>query len=455
MRLNEVTSGFSFKTSLWIICCLLPLIFLSSWALVVSIGSSLEDELKAQIIEESLLYEQIYKTEGKVGLSKVIREVDRNLVKSQRAVALFSKEGINILGNNHFSILPEMIGWLHVKEKETKTQISHQDGHYIIQIKKFDDVSILVGRSLKVVQNVQARLIINLIIFSTLLALIILVIGYFLSKRSYVKLKEIEEGLRLVSEGNLDARLPISDNNDQIDRVSKELNKNLDRMQSLIEGIKSTSIAIAHDLKTPLSRTQLSLHSALDMLEKEMNPEQCIQNALDETVELNRLFETMLRISRIQTQRKDRKKFKHFLIEENIHNVIEFLESLANENNQKLLLQLDPGLQALGDEGMIQQVIYNLISNAIQHSGEETQIIIRAKETPTEIEISVQDNGLGISNSELDGALVPFSRGDSARTSEGNGLGLSLISAIVAYHDGRLCLNNNDPGLSVSVHLPK
>ncbi len=140
--------------------------------------------------------------------------------------------------------------------------------------------------------------------------------------------------------------------------------------------MSNTTKAIAHDLKTPLSRAQIVLHQALDACENADDPAPFIQQALDENTRLNGIFETMLRISRLQMQPLDKAACREFVVAEMLGEVVAFLQPNAEANGQNLRVDCDSGLLASADREMLQQAMINLVNNAILYAGNDVTIVV-------------------------------------------------------------------------------
>jgi signal transduction histidine kinase len=106
------------------------------------------------------------------------------------------------------------------------------------------------------------------------------------------------------------------------------------------------------------------------------------------------------------------------------------------------------------DRELLTQMIANLVDNAIRHSQPGTEIRITGKRAGNGLELTVTDTGPGIPVNERDKVLRPFYRLEASRTTEGSGLGLSLVAAIAKRHGACLALLDNNPGLRVSLQFP-
>ncbi|MBR0572627.1 MULTISPECIES: HAMP domain-containing sensor histidine kinase [Pasteurellaceae] len=421
------------------------LLLASGYVLVASVSNTLNAELQTQIIEETKFLKDIYQQNGITGLTQALQQVS----SSERLVDAFDDNGLSLTGR--IKNLPS----IHVNQQFftfSDKQFSHQN--YLTYRLKLNKTTLIVGRGNNIIHIAKQRLILGFIIAGLIFIITALFIGYWFSRRSANKLKQFEHTLTEIANGNLSARLPVAEPMQQIDMVACKINTELHRLQQLVHSVQNTSKAIAHDLKTPLSRSQIALLSALDCCDNNQDPAGYVQQALDENIHLNELFETLLRISRLQTQPTNTATFSTFAIAPILTEIIDFLTPNAELNGQTLHFECDTNLHATADKTMIQQAVMNLINNAIIHSGKHTTIKVTAKKSADNLIISVCDTGKGIDKSDYDKVLEPFYRLDSSRSTSGNGLGLALVQAIAEYHQGKLELGENEPqGLCVSLVL--
>jgi signal transduction histidine kinase len=134
--------------------------------------------------------------------------------------------------------------------------------------------------------------------------------------------------------------------------------------------------------------------------------------------------------------------------------IVDDFAPAAEDQGQTLVAEIDKGLSILGDPELLTQMVVNLVDNAIRHSPPGALICIEAKAVGDSLELAVVDNGPGIPSRERENVLRPFYRLEASRTTEGSGLGLSLVAAIAKRHDAKLSLGDNSPGLRVAVLFP-
>jgi signal transduction histidine kinase len=164
-------------------------------------------------------------------------------------------------------------------------------------------------------------------------------------------------------------------------------------------------------------------------------------------------FSALLRIAQIEAgQGSDAHTV--FDLSATLARIVEDFSPAAEDRGQILTARLSQGLRINGDRGLIVQMVVNLLENAMRHSPTGAIVELIAESDDTAVTISVVDNGPGIQAAEREKVLRPFYRLESSRTTDGSGLGLSLVAAIAKRHSAPLALSDNNPGLRVTVQFP-
>ncbi|NIZ12042.1 HAMP domain-containing sensor histidine kinase [Phaeobacter sp. HF9A] len=442
MRLTSLTSGLPYKAALWSSLVFLTICAVAGCFLIRAIDSALVAELAAQAESEAVLLSEIYTETGEAGLIETLRVTGQTTENSDRFASFLGTDGSSLIGP--ISILPDFLGTRRVTlDRFTAHALP---GGYVVHVRRIDQRTLVVGRNDAPVRTARARLIVGLSAFAAVITLTILCLGLWASRMSLHRLEQMGAALHDVGEGNMSARLPVLKRHDQFDQVSIRVNQNLDLLERAVGSMKATASAIAHDLKTPLSHVQYALHAAADASAAGQDPLAHIETALQETEELNGIFEAVLRISRIRATR-DHSGFEMVDLDVIAEKTIEFMTPLAEQHDQSLTLETTHPAAIFADKGMVQQALVNLVKNAVTYAGEAAQITIVLSDR----KIAVQDNGPGVPDQDPKQLLEPFTRADSARSTEGSGLGLALVNAVAERHNALVSIKNLDPGFSVTL----
>jgi hypothetical protein len=256
-----------------------------------------------------------------------------------------------------------------------------------------------------------------------------------------------------IAAGDFNQRVKLSGRGDEFDQLAEVINDMLDRIGRLMDGVRQVSNAIAHDLRTPITRARTRLEDALLHADSPCALRAAIERATADLDGIVAVFQALLRIAEIEAGSR-RSSFGRVDVKALIESVAELYGAVAEERGICLAVNLPPTLPAFGDGALIQQAIANLVDNAVKFSPAGGTVRLEATATPHGLEISVADEGAGIPAAERANATERFYRGEAARSTPGSGLGLALVQAVAQLHGGVLSLEDNQPGLRAKLALP-
>ena len=245
-------------------------------------------------------------------------------------------------------------------------------------------------------------------------------------------------------------RVPADGSGDPFDRVGARLNAMLDRIDTLMDGVRDATDHIAHDLHTPLTRLRQRLE-ALQVANGDSAAPALIEAAIHETDALLQTFAALLRLSRIEGQGPAAGRVVDLAAIAS--DAVELYAPGAAALGMEVEIEAEPAaLQA--DPDQLFQLVVNLLDNAMKYAVDGASIRVRTCTTAEGVMLEIADRGPGIPVGQRDQVFDRFHRLELHRGTPGNGLGLSLVRAIATRHGGRLELHDNQPGLRVVVVLP-
>ena len=292
-------------------------------------------------------------------------------------------------------------------------------------------------------------------IYVTGLLLIASFIGSFLIGYTIIhSISRISRTARRIVDGDFSERVPTHANDaDEMSQLADDLNHMLDRIEALITSQRQVTNNIAHDLRSPLNRMRNRMEVALlDRNSEAAALREVIADSVEDAENLLKTFNALLNIAQVESRAKD--DFKHESLSAICDDLAELYDVMTEEGEHSFAAHIERGLDVMGNRQLIAQAITNLLDNAVKYTPSGGHITLTAEQRGENIHVSVSDNGHGIPPDKRDDVLKRFVRLDSARSTPGNGLGLSLVSAIVALHNGSLQLHDNKPGLRIEITLP-
>lgn len=264
------------------------------------------------------------------------------------------------------------------------------------------------------------------------------------------RLDRINRAARAVIAGDLSGRVALHGSGDDFDQLSATLNEMLERIEGLVASISRVSDNIAHELRTPLTRLRAELE---DLAQADGDAEQVSARtaaALDEAVRLQSMFETLLRIARLQSG--PQAPHGQVRLTALLEDALELHQPAAEDRGQILSATIAPDLAVAGDRDLIFQMVSNLLDNAIKFAPQGGHVRLEAQWRAGAVEVTVTDDGPGVPAAERARVFERFYRSD-ASGAPGFGLGLSLVAAAAEQHGAEVRLEDAAPGLRVVVRF--
>jgi signal transduction histidine kinase len=266
------------------------------------------------------------------------------------------------------------------------------------------------------------------------------------------RLDAVTQSIEEIVAGNLARRLPVHAKQDDIDRLVRVVNSMLDEIERLMQEVKGVCDAIAHDLRTPLTRLMAGLERAQRRATSEDEYRAATEDAIAELGGILRTFSALLRISEIESNARHG-NFVTVDLATVADDVIEFYEPIAEEKRIVLDYRRTANgpIELQGDRNLLFEGIANLLENAIKFAPEEGHVSLDLFHNAAAFGITITDDGPGIAPDERQAVLRRFYRGEASRHTPGNGLGLSLTHAVAGMHEMSIRFNDVPTGCSVTL----
>ena len=311
---------------------------------------------------------------------------------------------------------------------------------------------LLVGRDVQV--RVQlGNLLTDALIWAVVIVIAMATVGAIIVRSLFRRtIANISATASAIAAGDFAQRVKRSGRGDEFDQLADVINGMLDRIGRLMDGVRQVSNAIAHDLRTPITRARGRLEEAARHAESPADLHAAIDRATLDLDGIVAIFQALLRIAEIEAGSR-RASFKRLDIVTALEGVAELYGAVAEEKGVTLTATLPKRLEIDGDVALIQQAAANLVDNAIKFSPEHGVVRLAAEGEGGRARIVVTDQGPGIPEADRSQAMERFYRGDSARGTPGSGLGLALVQAVAHLHGGLVRLEDAHPGLRAVLEL--
>ena len=420
-------------TACFSLACTLLGLFIS-----VRMQNTLESQIRTHILQEARSLLVDYEQDGLPELLHDVRErfelrdIDNLLyaLRSPDGKVLFDKDIV------------------HERSSEDWYHTNHNPAVLVNVTRLENGYALFVGERLTAIDDLKVLLRNNVLLFLGCTVLLSLVTGLLVTRNFMARVDEVTTATRLVGRHSLSNRLPVSPANDDFDRLAVAINGMLERIETLVHEIRHVTNSVAHDLRTPLSRVRQELELLSATSDKDAARIERTISMLDGTLST---FTAMLQLAELESDPVPR-QLQTVSLSNLVTNIVDLYRPDAEEKGQTLLLKEGQIPDMRGDPALLNQLIVNLVENAISYSGENSTVRIElSKDNHDNIILKVSDNGPGVSVDDTKKLLQPFFRADRSRTTSGTGLGLSIVKAIASLHNGEVKLNTSGQGLGVEV----
>jgi len=278
----------------------------------------------------------------------------------------------------------------------------------------------------------------NQFIYVTMLVIILsLIVSYFVSRKISSGVIKINREAKKLSKGNFDVKFDIDQPILELSELAETLEYTKDEL-SKTENLRRELLAnVSHDLKTPLTMIKAYAEMVRDVTYKDDTKRTKDLNIIiEETDRLNVLVNDILELSKIQSGTQ-KLTIEQFDLEKFVKNIIKRYDIMSENKKYKFKVSINKNIIVSADRKRIEQVMYNLINNAINYTGDDKKIIISALELENTVRIEVKDTGKGIDKEELENIWDKYYKIDKTHSREqvGSGVGLSIVKNILINHN--------------------
>jgi len=400
------------------------------------------------------LLEEYYTAQGSwTGVEKVLLENARPGMGPQRGagMGMQSAEGMNILlADTQGLVMGDTAG--RYEGKKLSRAVLQQG--LPIQVSG-RTVGYLLSSSGPREEEFRTKLNQSILLAGGVAGVLAILLGLILTRSLVKPLRVVRDAARRIGAGELSHRVPVA-SRDEIGDLAAQFNEMAEALERDEQLRRQMMADIAHELRTPLSviRGQVeALQDGVFALSAEN-----IAPIHDQTLLLGRLVEDLRDLALAEAGRLPL-ECAEVAVDRLIRRVVEAFQPRAREKGLALSAELPESLPpALADAQRLEQVLGNLLNNALQHTSQGGTITVRAWEEPGRVSFAVQDNGVGIAAEDLPHIFERFYRSDKARSraNGSTGLGLSIAKQLIEAHEGTISVESAPgKGSTFTVRLPQ
>lgn len=269
-----------------------------------------------------------------------------------------------------------------------------------------------------------------LITFPLILILLFLIARFFAGK-SIKPVRTIIDTSSKITKDNLQTRIPLPRNKDELYVLSRNINNLLNRIESAIDREKQFTSDASHELRTPLAVIKGTMEVLIRKPRNQQEYEEKILFCISEVDRLNHMVDQLLLLARFENQKQNVKQETIYLNALILDNLTRFSEKTENKKI-KIVTDFKEDFYVQSDNYLISIIFSNLISNAIKYSNDNGKIELKLEKTSTDLIFTIADNGVGISEQDLNKIFNSFYRSDVTNHPDikGTGLGLSIVKRL-------------------------
>lgn len=402
-----------------------------------------QTEYKTRLRQEALTAATILFNKKEVS-PDLLKLLTRNqmTVLNQEEIVLFDSNNQIVYKNNSLvtkinkNILVEIrankeIFWTQDQTEKFGMVFKNKNRDYIIVASAVDKYGL----------EKQQNLALLLSIGSLFVIFISAVVGSFFAKGLTIPLQQMVKKIDNITASNLNLRLNLKNEKDELGQLSVRFNEMLDRLQKAFTLQRSFVSNASHELRTPLTAITGQIQVSLLANDNEQDLRLMVESVLEDVSQLNKLTNNLLDLTSIDTEDI---KLKLELL-----NLLEVLwqarsEVLKNHPNYQVFISIEESEDHIpeiyANESLIYTAFLNLIENGTKFSSDHT-VQIKISITNEQVLIKFQNITSRISDSELSSIFEPFVRCSNSKNTKGHGVGLSLTKRIIQIHGGHLTVS--------------
>ena len=321
-----------------------------------------------------------------------------------------------------------------------------------------------------IIDNKQTMQSLNMEVFTLILEAVLIgfaisiVISLIISKTLLSPIQGMTKAAEAMADGDFSSKIKV-ESEDEIGILAKTFNDMASQIEAMLEELKKAEVLrrefvanVSHELRTPLTSIRSYAETISDSHElPQETEEEFLRVIINESDRMTKIVQDLLELSRFDSG-NTKLSIEEFSIERSVRDVYAAIALEARKRGHALDLELEWRLPKIkGDRARVEQVLMNIISNALKYTPDGGKIAISSGTLGAEVWIKIEDTGVGIPSDDLGRVFDRFYRVDKARSREsgGTGLGLSIAKEIISKHGGNIEIESaQGAGTSVTVMLP-
>lgn len=293
------------------------------------------------------------------------------------------------------------------------------------------------------------------LIFLPIMVLFAVVGGYLIAGKMLQPVRKLSQTASQIEKGgDLKKRIVLGKGNDELHQLADSFNGMFGRLEEAFETERQFASDASHELRTPMAVINAQCEFILEKERSAGEYERALRVIQRQSRKMNRLINNMLDFTRLE-MRMDSYVREDVNMTELVMSVCEDM-SLLREKGITLSYEIQENLIFTGNRELLSRLLMNLISNAYRYGKENGHIFVRLTGNSQCMEVSVEDDGIGIAGEEQEKIFRRFYQADKSRSDSGTGLGLAMAAEIVQFHNGEILVESEyGRGSTFTVKFPQ
>lgn len=297
----------------------------------------------------------------------------------------------------------------------------------------------------------------NQLFYVTIVVFILsFIIAYFISRKISKPIERITQSAKKLANNHLDVYFDTQNDIEEINHLADTLNYARSELQKTDELRRDLMANVSHDLKTPLTMIKAYAEMERDLNQETDKHIENMNTIIEEADRLTVLVNDILTLSKVQSE-IERLDYTSFDLVELIHSILKRYTILKEVENYHFIFRNKKKIMITADKKKLEQVIYNLINNAINYTGEDKKVIISIKEEEKIIRVEIKDTGDGIKKEDIPYIWDKYYKNKKKhkRNLIGTGLGLSIVKSILELHHYEYGVESSNIGATFYFNITK
>lgn len=409
------------------------------------IGASGCDLFLLRYDGKNLYSQQINKESNFAVVKKTI--VERVLYSGSQNVfySVSAADGETIAESSNIDLFRPALGRL--RGEERYVNLNTPAGAFrVITETLYDGTTVRIGYTLRQTRENLEEFALLFWVVTAIILLPGMICGWLIARGFVSGIRRVSDAAARIAEGDFSQRVEQKNDGAEIDDLVSVFNAMTANTEHLLTELRDVTDNVAHDLRTPLTRIRTIAEITISGPQDLASYREAIIDIAEDSSGMIAMINSMLEITRIENN-FEALKTSTFSLSAQLRQAYEIFSMQAEEKNLEFTLSLpDHDVMIDADKLKLQRVISNLLDNAVKFTPENGRVALSLTEEPDALVMRVADSGVGISDADKKHIFERFFRADESRTKPGNGLGLSMVHAIVLAHGASIEVSDTEGG---------